>query len=101
VTEDFTSVVVVVNDAKTGQATFGQLADYIAMVALTRVDLTADFAGADSILRLFATSGSGAPPSRLTQWDQSFLKALYDVDISHQRPRKLISTTMIQRLVAE
>ena len=33
VTEDITSVIVVVNDAQTGGATFGQLADYVAMVA--------------------------------------------------------------------
>lgn len=102
VTEDFTSVVVVVNDAETGQATFGQLADYVGMVALARVDLSADFAGADSILRLFATSDSVTPPpSRLTEWDQSFLKTLYGVDISIQRPRKLISTTMIRGLAPE
>jgi hypothetical protein len=102
VTEDFTSVLVVVNDAETGQATFGQLADYVGMVALARVDLSADFAGADSILRLFAVSDSATPaPSRLTDWDQSFLKALYGVDISHQRPRKLISTTMIRGVVPE
>lgn len=102
VTEDFTSVVVVVNDAETGKATFGQLADYVGMVALARVDLTADFANADSILRLFAMSDSAtAPPSRLTEWDQSFLKTLYGVDTSYQRPRTLISTTMIQGLVPE
>jgi len=102
VSEDFTSVVVVVNDAETGQATFGQLTDYVAMVALARVDLSADFAGTDSILRLFATADSVTPPpSRLTAWDQSFLKTLYGVDVSIQRPRKLISTTMIRDFVPE
>lgn len=102
VTEDFTSVVVVVNDAETGQATFGQLSDYVGMVALARVDLSADFAGADSILRLFATPDSVTPlPARLTEWDQVFLKTLYGVDISIQRPRTLISTTMIRGLAPE
>jgi hypothetical protein len=68
---------VVINDAETGKATFGQLADYVGMVALARVDLSADFAGVDSILRLFATSDpTTAAPARLTQWDQSFLKTL-------------------------
>ena len=101
-TEDFTCVVVVVNDAETGQATFGQLADYVGMVALARVDLSADFASADSILRLFAKSGLVTePPSRLTQWDQLFLQTLYGVDISSKRPRGLISTTMVRELAPE
>ena len=92
----------VVNDAGTGQATFGQLADYVGMAALARVDLSADFADVDSILRLFRTSDSATPPpSGLTQWDQSFLKTLYTVDISSQRSRKLISTTMIRELASE
>ena len=102
VTEDFASVVVVVNDSETGQATFGQLSDYVGMVALARVDLSADFTGADSILRLFAASDSiTPPPARLTESDRSFLKTLYGADISRQRPRKLISTTMIRGLVPE
>lgn len=102
VTEDFTSVVVVVNDAETGLATFGQLSDYVGMVALARVDLSADFAGTDSILRLFTTPDPATPlPSRLTEWDQSFLKTLYSADMSVQRLRTLISTTMIRRLAPE
>jgi hypothetical protein len=102
VSEDFTSVVVVVNDADTGQASFGQLAEYLAMVALARVDLSADFAAADSILRLFATSASAMPPpARLTVWDRSFLETLYGVDIAVRRPRKLISNTMIRSLALD
>jgi hypothetical protein len=102
VTENFTTVLIVVDDTATGSATFGQLADYVALVALARVDLTADFSGADSILRLFASPGPDAPlPARLTDWDRSFLRALYGVDISGRRPRKLIYTTMIRGLVPE
>ena len=103
VTEDFISVVVVINDAETGKVTFGQLADHVAMVALARVDLSADFTGADSILRLFATSDSvmPAPPSRLTGWDQSFLRTLYGVDVSILRSRGLISSTMIRDAALE
>jgi hypothetical protein len=102
VTENFSTVLVVVNDAETGLVTFGQLADYVALVALARVDLTADFSGADSILRLFTVSRPGTPlPTRLTDWDRSFLQALYGVDISSRRPRKLIYTTMVRGLVPE
>ena len=102
VTEDFTSVVVVVNDSETGKVTFGQLADYVGMVALARVDLSADFSGADSILRLFATTDAAtSPPAKLTEFDWSFLKTLYGVDISIKRPRSLITTTMVNGLVPE
>jgi hypothetical protein len=102
VTEDFTSVFVVVHDAETGKATFGQLSDYVGMAALARVDLSADFAAADSILRLFATSGAAtAPPAKLTEFDWSFLKTLYGVDISAKRPRSMIQTTMVTGLVPE
>jgi hypothetical protein len=102
VTEDFASVVVVVNDSETGKATFGQLADYVGMVALARVDLSADFSGADSILRLFATTDAAPPPpAKLTEFDWSFLKTLYGVDISIKRPRSLLTTTMVNGLVPE
>ena len=102
VTEDFTSVFVVVNDAETGKATFGQLSDYVGMAALARVDLSADFSAADSILRLFATSGAAtSAPAQLTQFDWSFLKTLYGVDISLKRPRSMIQTTMVNGLVPE
>ncbi len=101
VTEDFTSVVVVVNDAETGGATFGQLADYVAMVSLARIDLSADISSAPSILRLFTAPDSMAAPSRLTDWDRAFLKALYKTDTSYVRLRTLISTTMVQDIAPE
>jgi hypothetical protein len=63
-----------------GTATFGQLADYIAMASLARIDPRldpdADLAGTSSILRLFGQSSEGVP-SKLTNWDQAFLKGLY------------------------
>jgi len=102
VTEDFTSAVVVVNDAETGRANFGQLSDYVGMAALARVDLTADFADADSILRLFAKPDSNTSvPAGLTEWDRQFLKTLYGTDNSSQRSRALISTAMIGSLAPD
>jgi hypothetical protein len=80
VSEDVFSAIVVVNTAATGTATFGQLADYIAMVSLARIDPRldpdADLAGTPTILRLFGQSAEGVP-SKLTAWDQAFLKGLY------------------------
>jgi hypothetical protein len=80
VSEDVFSAIVVVNTAATGTATFGQLADYIAMVSLARIDPRldpdTDLAGTPTILRLFGQSAEGVP-SKLTAWDQAFLKGLY------------------------
>jgi hypothetical protein len=33
------------------------------------IDLDADFSGSETILRLFAKSGSEGAPARLTDWD--------------------------------
>jgi len=79
VSEDISSVILMVDTTATGGATFGQLADYIAMISLARIDLDADFGDAGSILRVFAKNAQGAP-KRLTNWDHAFLKALYQPD---------------------
>jgi hypothetical protein len=80
VSKDISSAVVVVNSSATGKATFGQLADYIAMVSLARIDPRLDpdedLAGSSTILRLFGSNQESAP-KRLTNWDTAFLKGLY------------------------
>lgn len=80
VSEDFLSVIVVVNTSATGSATFGQLADYIAMVSLARadprLDPDSDLAGAPTILKVFGKDFASAP-RKLTNWDEAFLKGLY------------------------
>jgi hypothetical protein len=97
VSEDISSVILMVNTTATGEATFGQLADYIAMVSLARIDLDADFGDAGSILRVFAKQAEGAP-QRLTNWDHAFLKALYQPDRPLLRPRTDIMVTMREEL---
>ena len=96
-TEDISSVILMVDTTATGGATFGQLADYIAMVSLARIDLDADFSAAGSILRVFAKNAEGAP-KRLTNWDHAFLKALYQPDRALLRPRTDIMLTMREEL---
>jgi hypothetical protein len=97
VSEDFLSVIVVVNASATGQATFGQLADYIAMVSLARVDLrldpNSDLADAPTILKVFARDFAGAP-KKLTNWDAAFLKGLYQGSDPLMRKRAEIVSTM-------
>lgn len=51
-----------------------QLADYVAMVALTQVDPDADVGAFDSILNLFQ---SPDPATGLTNWDTAYLEGVY------------------------
>jgi len=75
----FTSVAVIVDGKQALGLQIGQLADYVAMVALTEIDLDAPLGTAPTILRLFAARAAGEqPPTGLSAWDQEFLKALYD-----------------------
>lgn len=57
-----------------------QIADYIAMVALTRVNMDADYSGYNSVLSLM--SDSGVP--RVTEWDIAYLKTVYSADSTHK-----------------
>jgi hypothetical protein len=101
VAEDTFSVVVVVDPDRTGGATFGQLADFVAIVTLARIDLDADFASSPTILRLFSktdSQGEGVP-KQLTDWDRAFLKALYGTYGPLLRPRGGIATSMANELV--
>ena len=57
--------------------TFGQVADYVAMVGLAQVQASPEIGATPSILNLFAAAVSEKPKG-LTDWDQSFLKAVYE-----------------------
>src|ERR1700722_10600442 len=73
---DFFSIFAIIDTHPTEHTTLDQLADCLAMVGLTDIDLDADIGGAPSILRLFALSAE-YQPSGLSDWDAAFLKALY------------------------
>jgi hypothetical protein len=74
---------VIVDAGKLEGANWAQLADYLAMVALSQVDPGASVAGHDSILNLF---GETNRPDGLTDWDWIYLRSLYDLD-RHLMPR--------------
>lgn len=69
-----TRVFIVVDVDEVQQATFAQLSDYIAFVALAQVDPEAETAAYDTILNLFQDP---AAPQALTDWDMAYLTALY------------------------
>ncbi len=70
------AAIVVVDLTQIEGLTFGQLADFVAMVGLAQIRPSSDMGEVPTILGLFATSGAGRPKG-LTDWDQSFLKAVY------------------------
>jgi hypothetical protein len=78
---DLTSVIVLIDSSRSKGISFGQLADYVALIGMAELRLDAKVGEAPTILRLFSTS-AGAPPPGLTAWDQSFLKALYHTEQS-------------------
>ena len=75
---------IIVDVNRIGDATFVQLTDYVAMLAMAQIDADADPAPYDTILNLF---GGGTPQAGLTGWDRSYLAALYAADPTRVDPR--------------
>ncbi len=73
VVETLFKVIVIVDMDLIGSVNTTQLADYVSMVALAQIDASADTTGFDTVLNLF----SGGVPEGLTEWDRSYLAALY------------------------
>lgn len=91
------SAIVIVDMSRMAGINFGQLADYIAMIGLTEINLDADLGTAPSILGLF-TAGAAAPAG-LTDWDQAFLKATYHTDQSDKMQLSSIETHVVNELL--
>ena len=97
--EHITAVVVLVDTPATGKVTLAQLADFISVVSLSQIDLSADLDGVDSILRLFAQPRSEAPPAGLTDWDYAFLNGVYRASYSPMNQQRDIAARMVRELV--
>lgn len=92
------SVVIVVEVAALEQASFAQLSDYVAMIALAQIEPEARPA-APSILTIFEPDAVQEPS--LTHWDQAFLQALYGThqrNVSPQSDSSLIARGVARRL---
>ena len=70
-------VIIIVDATKLTGTTWQQLGDYLAVVSLAQIDPKADLADFDSILNLFSNP---AAYSGLTDWDRSYIHALYAFD---------------------
>ncbi|MDQ3125247.1 MAG: hypothetical protein M3Q74_06530 [Pseudomonadota bacterium] len=76
--DDMVRSVIIVDVDRLGGATLVQLADYLTLVALAQVDAEADTAPYPTILNLFDDPASAS--AALTEWDRSYLTALYEHD---------------------
>lgn len=96
--ERITAVVVLVDARATGKVTLAQLTDFISMVSLSQLDLSANLGGLNSILSLFAQPRPEVPPLALTEWDYAFLKALYRTSYEPANQRRDIRARMVREL---
>lgn len=84
---DIATAIIVLDIDKMRDLNLTQIADYAAMVALSQLDLDADFTGYDSILALEGDRQIAG----LTQWDMAYLKALYSAELSSAQKRHQIN----------
>lgn len=76
--DTMSSVIIIVDGTKLAGTSWQEIGDYLAVVSLAQIDLTADPMAFDSILNLF---NNPAAYSGLTDWDRSYLNALYSVSL--------------------
>lgn len=74
---------VILDVTKMEGATFQQVGDYVAMVALAQVDPDADTSSFDTVLNLF---NDPEHVGNLTEWDQAYMRALYGAYLNERNP---------------
>jgi hypothetical protein len=92
----YTAIVVVDLDQIEG-LTFGQVADYVAMIGLAQIRPNQEMGEVPTILDLFALSGTERSKG-MTEWDQSFLKAVYATTDGSTTEISLIKVRMSEEL---
>lgn len=76
--DDLRNIVIIIDIAKLGGASFAQVSDYVALLALAQINPNVDVRGHDTILNLFDRSGA---VQGLTDWDMAYLHGLYDAEL--------------------
>lgn len=82
--DDLTRAIVIIDVTRLENASFEQVADYVAMISLAQIDPDANTLTYPTILNLFADDDFGA--SGLTEWDMTYLNALYNVTLNQVAP---------------
>ena len=91
-------VIIIVDAAQLKGTTWQQLADYLAVVSLAQIDPNTNPAAFDTILNLFSNP---AAYSGLTDWDRSYVRALYEFDqerLAHFQENEIVSRIAEQEL---
>lgn len=97
--DDLQQVIIVVDVDALDHASFVQVTDHVALVALAQIDAEADTRGFDTILNLF--DPDAPPPPTLTDWDRAFLEGLYAAEQNRANPGGNVSAVadaMLRRL---
>lgn len=91
---DIAWAIIIVDMSQTGGVSFGALADYVAMAALTQLDPFSDMSGEDTIVNLFRP---GADVTGLTPSDKDYLAALYSSQTNRATERMQVND-IVKRL---
>jgi hypothetical protein len=92
------SVIVIIDSDKIDGFDTKQLSEYVAMVGLSKVNMDASYGDTPTILSLFSAPVSERPQT-LSDWDRSFLRALYQTDEASRSQRGTIVNHMVADLV--
>jgi len=94
---DLASVIEVVDARLAKGVSFGQLAAYIAMVGLAKINLGAKLGDSPTVLQVFSNPDK-APPLGLSIWDQAYLKALYHTERPDNTQYLAITRSMVHEI---
>lgn len=94
--QTISSAIIVADMNRLQQVKIGQLADYVAMVALADVYLDPEAGEAPSILRLFQDPKD--PPQGLSKWDRALLYSLYNTTQSNTMQVSALEATVLKRV---
>jgi hypothetical protein len=75
---NITGAIVVLDTQQIGRVAISGLGDYVAMVALARLEPDAQVGGAQTVLNLFESDATRTDITSLTAWDRAYLKGVYD-----------------------
>jgi hypothetical protein len=91
------TAVVIIDSKQLANVNFGQLSDYISLLALAEINLDKSHDNVLSILNLF-TDKDQTPKDRMSSWDGAFLKALYATRQEDHMQLSEVATTMTKAL---
>lgn len=96
ISDDLRRAIIIVDVEQISGLTWEQLGDYLALISLAQIEPDANPAAFDSILNLFRTPEYY---SGLTDWDRSYLRALYTFD--QERYPELQRSAVVDRIARQ